>query len=357
MRAHRLPPPSPSAPAGRARMAGMVSVVGAVCGTLVAETLGSSPGWNLLGAILGAALPPIISAAGPGHRVRAATGIAITAAALLFTYSGFTLFAYAAEQQAVFPIPDPLPNPAPPTTRHTSPNLGKAGIAITPERGLTCTTASCPQPVTIHSVGTAALAITKIELNGDNAADFHPGGPCANRTLQPGGTCIIDITFNPSGANRTRHAQLMLWHNASNAPSQVDLHGTIDPPRIDLAAPTAIRCSVTTSREVQLRLQFRILITGGNAAQIPQRVTVTLTSPSGLETNHSAAPGTPTEHTTITMTVVLKPGQLGQRHTITLAVDPNNEINERDENNNTATIGVVLPAEPRLTAPIACNSR
>src|ERR1044071_157900 len=85
--------PYPRLPDARMRMSGVLSVLGAICGTLVTETLGSSPSWHLLGAVLGAALPPTITVAGPRRGLRAASGVAVTAAAVVLTYSGFTLFA------------------------------------------------------------------------------------------------------------------------------------------------------------------------------------------------------------------------------------------------------------------------
>jgi hypothetical protein len=70
----------------------LLAMVGSVCGTLITGALDTSPTVRLVGAVLGAAVPTLISYAGPHAHVRAGVGIAVTAVALFVTYGGFTLF-------------------------------------------------------------------------------------------------------------------------------------------------------------------------------------------------------------------------------------------------------------------------
>ena len=103
-------------PEARASVQVALAVVGSVCGTLITSALDTSPTVTLIGAVLGSAVPPLVTFAGPYLRLRAGVGIAVTVAALFITYGGFTLFDFATDRTETFPLPAGVPEPAPAPT-------------------------------------------------------------------------------------------------------------------------------------------------------------------------------------------------------------------------------------------------
>lgn len=69
----------------------LLAVIGSVAGTLVTSALSSSPELALLGAALGAAIPPLVAVAGPFTHLRLWGGVLIAVIALVVTYGGFTV--------------------------------------------------------------------------------------------------------------------------------------------------------------------------------------------------------------------------------------------------------------------------
>ena len=98
-------------PLGRPSIQIALSIVGSVCGTLVSGAMGSSPTGQLFGAALGASIPTLITAVGPGHGLRAGAGVAVTALALLVTYGGATARDFATDSPATFPQLPGVPAP------------------------------------------------------------------------------------------------------------------------------------------------------------------------------------------------------------------------------------------------------
>ena len=58
-------------------------------------------------------------------------------------------------------------------------------------------TASSPQTDTITSVGSEGLVISSIEKTADNSGSYSGDDNCIGRTIAPGDTCAINVTFNP----------------------------------------------------------------------------------------------------------------------------------------------------------------
>lgn len=198
------------------------AVVGSVCGTLLTAALTTSPTLKLVGAALGAAIPPLISQGGRFQRARAGVGIAVTVGALFLTYGGFTVFDVATGRPTTFPAPPAVrgDSSASGQTDSSAGNQtagsgdacgGGSCIELT-ATSLTCTGADC-DPLTIKSTGSKPLLVRSIEIDGEAAADFHHGGECQDRELAPNDECALTVTFTPSG-DGSRCAQGFVWREA-----------------------------------------------------------------------------------------------------------------------------------------------
>jgi hypothetical protein len=95
---------------------------------------------------------------------------------------------------------------------------------------------SAPQPVIVANTGNAALTIASIAVTGDSG-DFSWTG-CQATTLQPGGTCTLQVTFTPTAAG-VRTGTLTIDANVSCSNLAVALSGTGIAPPVTVD-PTAI---------------------------------------------------------------------------------------------------------------------
>jgi hypothetical protein len=242
----------------------MLAVTASVLGTVVASAFEASPSMRLFGAALGAAIPPLISVAGPFAGLRAATGVLVAAGALFVTYSGFTVADYATNQeQSTFPLPPRLPPTSPtPTPSVTTPTPSDtAGTAVTCEGELCisvtpmvlhCSSDGCDNDVTVQSTGSEVLVITTIEFDGPAAGSFSQDGDCENpelhRELREGEECSITVLFTPGEA---RDARLVIHQNLQGPPTIVALEGEIDLSKpaetcegeLCISTPTVLHCS------------------------------------------------------------------------------------------------------------------
>lgn len=85
---------------------------------------------------------------------------------------------------------------------------------------------SATQTATLSNSGSAALAISAINLS--NSADFViAGGTCnAGVSVAAGASCTIALAFKPAvGTTGTRSGALQVSHNAAGSPSSVSLSG------------------------------------------------------------------------------------------------------------------------------------
>ena len=222
----------------------LLAVVGSVAGTLVSTAFNSSQELALLGAALGAAIPPMVAVAGPFTNLRLWSGILIAAIALVVTYGGFTARDTASGvQNTTFPVPDPIkrtttpsptpstPSPTPstpsPTPTTPSPSDGSGGftceeqlcIAWWPSQ-LHCSSDPCNPDVTVRSEGTEVLRVTGLRFTGDAAGRLWQDGNCAGVSLNQGETCSITVRVGP-GAERS--AQLRIQQNLQGPASLVDI--------------------------------------------------------------------------------------------------------------------------------------
>lgn len=347
-----------------------LSVAAAVCGVLITQTLGATSGATLGGAVLGAAIPPMMSAVGPRSGLRVVVAIAVTAAALLLTYSGFTLFAYAANQPAALPLPPGVPIPGtsnptiPPSSEAHPTPPAEPGIDLSPSGALLlrCSANNCKEPVAIRSAGTGPLSIGKIEIDGPNASDFQRTDQCEHKQLAPGQTCTFDVEFAPSGPGSTRHARLVINQNLPGDPSYLALEGQLPKgPDADLSVSTdGLRCGYQsteiTGAPTAIEIRFRLLLTSTNPDKAAHKVRITATSTSGLAVDYRVTIGGSTSSILSTATLRLARAHLGRTHVVTVTVDPGNEIPESNELNNRIQVTVAIPRTTTVPAtPLLCG--
>jgi hypothetical protein len=297
----------------------------------------------------------MISLAGPYRGLRVTAAIALTALALLVTYSGFTLFAYAAKQPPILPLPPGFSQPA---THSPVPDKGHAGIDISPKQQLRCDSADCAQPITIRSIGTAPLMIGTIEIDGEHATDFRPVGHCANTSLKLGDTCTFGVSFTPPTHGTPRHARLVINQNLPGPATFLALEGELPKQQPDLTVSSnGLQCSYTPAKSGSgvLLVRFTLTLAGSEPNPAKQRVRVTAASTSGLRLDARFVAGGPTDPTPSTAILPTRPIHLGRTHLITFTVDPGNEIAESNENNNQITVSVTLPATAKASVLLSCH--
>ena len=133
---------------GRARKAGKLTlgILAAIAGTVLASALNGSPQLRLAAAVLGSAVPAFITEPGRHQRARVTAAVVVMAGALFVTYGGATLFTFATERAAIFPVPPVIQRP---THRATPASTHRA----TPAR--TGTGTVTPPPTSPPPTGTA----------------------------------------------------------------------------------------------------------------------------------------------------------------------------------------------------------
>lgn len=220
-----------------------LTILGAVCGAVVPAVLtaGDVPGpAKLAGMALGAALPPLIGAAGARPRLRVAV-VAMTVAALALSYSGLQIFAKVTETAPAVPSPSGIVDGLPwvgddrdhevdgqqacgdPLVHGTD----ELGLAVCPP-ALTCRGDDGCDPVTVTSLGTAPLRIGEVEL-GVDAATYLTATGCAHTVLAKGQDCTITVTFSPEKAPEAATTELVVHQNLPENPIRVPLRaeGTV----------------------------------------------------------------------------------------------------------------------------------
>ena len=82
--------------------------------------------------------------------------------------------------------------------------------------------------VTITSVGSLPVRVSRVAISGDAASDFAPArraGCLVTRTVEPGESCVLRIAFDP-GELGVRTGVLLVAHNGEGSPARVRLTGT-----------------------------------------------------------------------------------------------------------------------------------
>jgi len=355
-----------------------LAVLASVCGTLVSAALGLSPTLKLVGAALGAAIPPLVVSAGRFRPLRVATAVLIAIGALFVTYSGITLSDYAIQREAsTFPIPDVLPTTGPDTSTEVSTDTdeedtptpptptceGELCILVTPSE-LSCTAdgcfdASANDRVTVHNAGTVPLRVNDLEFDGEAAAglslDVDPDadGQCEQVELVPGASCSIVVHLAP-GHNGA--ARLIIHQNLKGPASYVAIVADGGPPlenNVDLVLAEGPVCSVAPVGEFGEGILTVLLpIANSGADPFAGTVTVSLTSDSGLSAVGSTEVAAGTSTGVIELPVDLN--DFPQATFFTVQVDPDGEFAETDEANNALGLTVELPALPDDAGDAVC---
>jgi hypothetical protein len=337
----------------------VLAMVGSVCGTLITGALDTSPGVRLIGAVLGAAVPTLISYAGPHSHVRAGVGVLVTAVALFVTYGGFTLFDFATDRPETFPLPSALPQPDE-DGGATSTTEDGLGIEVTPDL-LRCSAEGCEEPVTIKSTGEELLMISEIEfVDGEAAAEFDHDGACENERLSKDEECRLSVSFTPSGSGGTRRARLEIHQNLLGPPTYVPVEGEAEdgpePPAGDLfASPDGVRCrhqrAGTAEGEDALQISLSLQFQGASPDELPG---VVISAQSDAGPSDSARGGVGEGRV---MALALQPEHYGRTHLVTVRIDPEDEVPETDEDNNQLTVSVQVPEQPASSQDLPCSAQ
>jgi hypothetical protein len=344
------------APQAKTSVQMLLSVLASICVTFVAGALGSSPAGKLGGAALGAALPVLITAAGPWRHLRIGVALAAAGVALFVTYSGFTAANYATQSKPTFPSLPQVPTPGPPAPSTPTPTPSGTPtphppvpqIDVTPH-ALSCTSDGCASAVTIKSAGTGPLQIGDIDVAGEARADFATDGACAHTEIGPHETCELHVAYTPSVSGEVRHARLIIHQSLNGGPTLVALRGDATSVLTDLVAATAgVTCLY---HDGSLRITFPLEHSGAAPAA---PVHVSASSESGLagQTDRSLDGDAATA-----VELPLRESDHGTTPAITLAVDPDDAIAEADESNNRLLVTVTVPSEPPAgDTALACDA-
>ncbi|WP_238163600.1 CARDB domain-containing protein [Kribbella capetownensis] len=342
----------------------LLAVVGSVAGTLVTVALDKSPTVKLIGAALGAAIPPLIAAAGRFSRLRLAGGVVVAVLALLLTYVGFTVPEAALGLPATFPVPTPNPTdpPKPSPTRETAGTIGKCEgqlcIEVHPAQ-VHCSSAQCDSAVEVTSGGKTRLRIGDIEFTGDIAERFAQTGNCEHEVLIEGEKCSITIHVEPGPGGA---AQMRIHQNLKAPASVVSLEAdtwttptTPGAPLPDFTLSAVPRCSVVPGGQISGADGLTLFVTVRNKGEgdYDHLVPFNLLSDTGLSGGGHSAFGSGSGSTG--MQVDLAPDDYGMVHLFTVTVDPNDEIAEENESNNVLRLRVSLPNRPKQARDVACS--
>lgn len=87
-------------------------------------------------------------------------------------------------------------------------------------------TPSAPRTVTVLSDGTQPLGVTGVTVAGADPGDFNvDADDCSARTLAPGSSCTVAVSFTPGGAG-ARSASLVVTATSAEGSHSVALSGT-----------------------------------------------------------------------------------------------------------------------------------
>ena len=345
--------------AARPGTAVVLAIVGSVCATLITNALDTSPTVSLIGAALAAAVPALMTLGG-AHGV--VLGVGVTAAALGVTYVGFTAADAATDRPQTFPLPENVRERVEDGEAVVTTAADGLSIEVTPDT-LHCTSDGCEEPVIIKSTGERLLNIDEIEFDGEAAADFGHGDGCEHRSLGEDEECSLSISFTPSGSVGARIARLVIHQNLPGPPTYVDLEGEVDggptPPPIGdlLASSEGVQCVhqrggalVSGEPKDALQIFFSLRLEGASPDQLPGSVQTNARS--NLGPSWSARGGVGEGQRVAALP--LDPDDYGRTHTVTVSVDPDNEVPESNEDNNQLTVTVALPAQPGSSQSLPC---
>jgi hypothetical protein len=202
-----------------------------------------------------------------------------------------------------------------------------------------------------RSTGCQALAVVGVFValgacgpapsgGGGNAGGATP----ANSPAAPDNSSPTGNPTNPATANTAPTTS-----TAGNGP-------TLDPKGPDLQLYTLPECSVVPGGALSGAdgLIVLVAIRNGGPGTYSRLVPWEMSSNTGLSAHGNSAISTGSAFTS--MQADLRPGDYNRVHRFSIKADPNNQIVERNESNNTVTVTVTLPARPTRAADVPCTS-
>jgi hypothetical protein len=344
----------------------LLSILASIAGGLLTNALTSSSTARVIGTILGAAVPQLITHIGPGHRLRATLAFGVTGVALFVAYGGFAVFAFASDEPSVVPLPSILPNPAPSVDGpavDVSPRLVDCGAFAAGAVGapFECDT------VTVESRGSKPLRNIWVEFS-PRGQGFSQNETCKGRSLSDGETCTVTVSFEPAGESGVRSSEMIVHENV---PTDNGIHVTVRgavtalKPVGDLVVSPSVRCDYVAGVEVggatvdaiRIWLTVELEDVVGDAA--PTQVPLSGSNDT-LQAGTAALPETRRDDFPIgseeALTIPLQPDMYDKEHTLTLAVDPDQQVPEIDDGNNALMMKLVLPAQPQAGNAVQCES-
>jgi hypothetical protein len=217
----------------------------AVLASVVGTVLASAFGTGRTGALLSAAMGPLITAlfTTNGRGRTRSFGIAlVTLVAVALTVTGFTVpelirggKSLIADRSGTFvpteeggtstpPSPPPPSSPLPTTPLpQTGPAIATSPAVITCSDAAVGGTGTCPS-LDVRSVGTTDLQVTSVEIEGGSDGEFRATANCP-APLPPNGSCSVSVEFHPASAG-PRQAVLVLHQNLPGPANRITLQGT-----------------------------------------------------------------------------------------------------------------------------------
>ncbi|WP_284747945.1 hypothetical protein [Amycolatopsis sp. RTGN1] len=272
--------------------------------------------------------------------------VLITVVAAVITYSSAVGVTVATGEEIV-PVP-PVLRPTT-TTQQTTPHPtvtstheGGGALKVAPAM-VTCKPV-CDHEVTITSTGSAPARVGTIKFDGPAKAKFTRTGECLGKTLDSGEECTFRVAFKPAGATGTQTARLVIEHDLNDKAMVVAL--SAEQPSLDLAvssggASCVLQPGGTVDGHDALEIFFHVALTGATPEQLPGLVPVTVRSVPGatIRLNTAVGPGS------TVAALPLSALDYGRAHSITITVDPDHKIAERNESNNAVRLRVTLPVK------------
>jgi hypothetical protein len=89
-------------------------------------------------------------------------------------------------------------------------------------------TRSAPRTVTATNTSTAAVTFTEVVVGGKNKVEFSASGNCAGQTIEPGHSCKMSVTFDPTQTGAASAALYFDLPTGAISPTPVTLAGSGD---------------------------------------------------------------------------------------------------------------------------------
>lgn len=116
-------------------------------------------------------------------------------------------------------------------------------------------TMSSAQSVTVKNIGDATFTVTDMKMSGDGS-HFQMSDHCKNQSLDPQGTCKIDVQFKP-GATGSMSANLTITTDTPNSTHTVALTGRGTDFVLGMASDSSNSASINPGQTAQFSLALQ----------------------------------------------------------------------------------------------------